>query len=193
MYFKHEDVNLLNGKEWEKIVHANINQRKSAYNNIIPDTKTVAKEVTVDKILDTTDRTEDSKTILLTELSNTKTKLEEVNKDIEQAKASGDAEAEKEANNTKIALENGYNKMAEIYQNKFGESLIAKDNTQTTITQATSEQQPISTTQTQTGIPASTNPIQQQFANQMFMNNGVQTDWSAMLPLNVQQNLFVTA
>ena len=34
MYFKHEDVNLLNGKEWEKIVHANINQRKSAYNNM---------------------------------------------------------------------------------------------------------------------------------------------------------------
>ena len=28
MYFKHKDANLLKGKGWKKIVHANINQKK---------------------------------------------------------------------------------------------------------------------------------------------------------------------
>jgi hypothetical protein len=162
---------------------------KGAYNNIIPDTKTVAKETTIASILDSSDTTETSKTIIQTELANAKEKLAILDSQISNAEKAGDETALKEAQNDKEAVEKGYYAMNEIYQKKFGEKVIeeAKDES---IQQSSA---PINTSALPTQNYAQTNgfynPMQTQFANQM-MSTSPQTDWSSLLPVNVQQNLF---
>lgn len=167
---------------------------KSAFNNIVPDTKTVAKNTTVENILDETNKSEEAKIILEKEISDAQTYLEEAKASIESATKSGDEDAIKEASESKETVEKGYNAMVEIYKKKFGEQLVANVEKKPADTQTNQSQQQNQVTQQTASnyIPTQTGFNQNPLQYQMMPNGGIATDWSSMLPYQMQQNLFAT-
>ncbi len=161
---------------------------KSVYNKIIPDTKTEMKNTTISSILDSSDKSEEAKNILATEIASANDELTEISNTIALAQQSNDNTQIEESNKDKQVIEKARDTMVEIYQKKFGENLLTQ--TEKTDNSGKSVQQALPAQQTQSlQQPIFNTPLQ----NQMLVSNSSMQDWSSMLPLNVQQNLFATA
>ena len=184
---------------------------KSGYDKIIPSEDNIAKENRIEKMLSSTDTSNEAKETLQNEIALYYQYLNEAGpilNSLEKSEEDSDRESAAHLRSQMMIVYNTLNELDKIYKQKFGESLISQATTNTD-TAATATSTAATTAQSQTAAPQTVynspaamtmqpsplisayNPTG--FVGNEFMNYTPQQDWSAMLPGNVSNRLFMTA
>ena len=178
---------------------------RNIYNKIVP--SDVAKDDTIAKILDENDKSATTKILLEQEINEHQKYLTTAYSIAQQAQAEQDNDTLKTTQEKIADVEANYNTLVEVYQKKFGPITQASGATGTSEAPATNQVASGTTNTTGTGATATeasnttaianaaiTNPQtawnNPAMYNQAMMNSMPTTDWSAMLPLNMQKQYF---
>lgn len=178
---------------------------RNIYNKIVP--SDVAKDDTIAKILDENDKSATTKVLLEQEINEHQNYLTTAYSIAKQAQAEQDNDTLKTTQEKIADVEANYNTLVEVYQKKFGPITQANGATGASEAASKSPAASVTTDTTSTGVTtteasnttaianaAITNPQtawnNPTMYNQAMMNSMPTTDWSAMLPLNMQKQYF---
>lgn len=168
---------------------------RNAYNSVIPSEIDIAKIEQIDKFLDKDEKSESTKYAMKQEISDHIKYLNSALEIQKNATAEQDNETLEKITENINSVKANYQSLVELYKEKFGEDVLQELNSEatqtgapngTTGTMSTSQQTPSSSPNlTMTQNPYANNYM----ANMAMMNNGT-TDWSSMLPLQLQNQYF---
>ena len=178
---------------------------KTGYDKLIPSEDNIVKDKRITSMLSPSDKTPEAKAALEQEIVLYNNYLKEAGQVLSGAIQSNDKETEAAVRAQMTPVNDVLNQLVAIYEQKFGINL-AQATTETAAAQTPATQTSTGTTQTTTNTtynnPATmtmqpsplVNPYNPTgFVGNEFMNYTPQRDWSAMLPSNVANNLFMTA